>query len=46
MKRLKYVDSIRDGTCNAQDHFKPTALTQKIGQDVKKMSCVCGGDIF
>lgn len=30
-KSLKYVDSICGDTCNAQDHFKPTALTQKIG---------------
>lgn len=29
IKRPQYVDSICDGTCNAQDHFKPTALTQK-----------------
>lgn len=25
------VDSICDGTSNAQDHFKPNVLTQKTG---------------
>lgn len=35
---LKCEDFVYDGTCNAQDHFKPTARTQKIG-DVAKV-CV------
>lgn len=39
IKRLKYVDSICDAKCNAQDQFKSTALTQKIMDKTVKKKC-------